>query len=56
MSLRSKPLDERQIAVLRWVGDGCPDGPLAVPASKNRAQALANGSSTVACRAEPDGH
>lgn len=42
MSLRSKPLDDRQLAVLRWVGDGCPDGPLAVPANKNRAQALAN--------------
>lgn len=42
MSLRSKPLDERQLAVLRWVGNGCPDGPLAVPANKNRAQALAN--------------
>ena len=42
MSLRSQPLDDRQLAVLRWVGDGCPDGPLAVPANKNRAQALAN--------------
>ena len=42
MSLRSRPLDDRQLAVLRWVGDGCPDGPLAVPENKNRAQALAN--------------
>lgn len=42
VSLRPKPLDERQLAVLDRVGDGCPDGPLAVPANKNRAQALAN--------------
>ena len=42
MSLRSKPLDDGQLAVLRWIGDGCPDGPLAVPANKNRAQVLAN--------------
>lgn len=41
VSLRSKPLDDRQLAVLRRVGDGCRDGPLAVPAHKNRARALA---------------
>lgn len=40
--VQRSPLDEKQSAVLRWVNEGHPDGPLATPGNKNRAQGLAN--------------
>jgi hypothetical protein len=43
MSLRSLPLDDVSLMILRWVADGCPDGALGRrAATKIRAQALAN--------------
>lgn len=51
--VQRSPLDELQLAVLRWVAEGHPDGPLASPGNRNRAQALANRGLVTIRRGKP---
>jgi hypothetical protein len=42
MGYLDKPLNARQLEVLRWIGDGCPDGVMHGQAHKTSAVALQN--------------